>query len=359
MRRLVFALAAIAFGCQSIAGIEDRVYDPPIVGSPECEAYCTDVMAACADELSVYDSRETCIATCEKLPKEGATGATVECFAKQASLAKTVEPNIHCASAGPYGGGNCGSACQSYCALLEATCSDAFALVDDCVAKCGGLENGGFVPPAERESGDALECRIQELTRAALEPADHCGNVAIIPGLESVCVDPATEAPTCSEYCNLVMVTCTAELAVYESVAECEAVCAALPPGTTGDRTENTVGCRKYHSYSSAADPNTHCAHTGPGGDGHCGLDGSVSTGNCDSYCILLGAACPAELQAMGGEDGCKASCKSLDGALADSKYAVTPVPSGDNLQCRFYQLSKTLTGTPSCAAAVGGAPCQ
>lgn len=351
-------LAALG-GCESIAGIEDRVYDPPLQGSPECEAYCNDVMAACTAELAVYDDRETCIATCEKLPRGDATGLTVQCFAKQATLARQTEPDVHCASAGPFGGGNCGSACDAYCELLAKSCPDELDLVPDCSAKCLGLADGGFGAPAERETGDDLQCRIQQLTRAALAPETHCGDVAIIPSLDSVCVDPPEEAPSCADYCQLVTATCTGELSVYESVSQCEQVCAVLPAGKNGDRTENTVGCRRYHSYSSAADPATHCPHTGPGGDGHCGSDGAVTTGNCESYCLLLETACPAELASLGGADGCKASCKSLSGAPADSKYAVSPAPSGNTLQCRVLHLARTLGGDSQCAAAVGGAPCQ
>jgi hypothetical protein len=350
-------VVAIVLGCESIAGIEERVYEPP-PGSPECQAYCTEVMSACTGTLALYTDQASCVQTCEGFPRGADTDATLECFLKEAKIAAKLEPDVHCRSAGPFGGGLCGTACEAYCALLSEFCPEEHAFVPGCLEKCPALKNSGFSPLADLESGDTLGCRIHKLTLASANPA-LCKDVAIVPSLESDCVEPATDPPTCADYCKLSVTACQGEVAVYDDEAQCLAVCAALEIGTIGDRTENTVGCRKYHSYSAMADPATHCSHTGPGGDGHCGLDSTEppAKGNCESYCTLLEAACPTEFGALGA-DNCRADCSALALSKADSKYAL-PADPGSNLECRIYHVALTLDGEPQCAAAVGGAPCN
>jgi hypothetical protein len=352
------ALAALALGCETIAGIEDRVYEPP-AGSPECQSYCNEVMSACTGTLAVYVDQDSCLRTCEELPRGADTGATLECFLKEAKIAAKLEPEVHCASAGPFGGGLCGSACDSYCTLMAKACPDEFAFVPGCLEKCPALKDVGFAPLDQLDTGDTLGCRIHKLTLAFREPDAYCSDVAIVPSLDSVCVEDPESPPSCQDYCKLSLAACTGELAVYDDESQCLAVCGALEPGVIKHKTENTVACRKYHSYSAMADPATHCSHTGPGGDGHCGLDTTAppTKGNCESYCTLLASACPTEFAALGA-DNCRAQCLALDKSKADSKYAL-PAEAENSLECRIYHVARTLAGDAQCAAAVGGAPCN
>jgi hypothetical protein len=154
---------------------------------------------------------------------------------------------------------------------------------------------------------------------------------------------------------------------VYESLAQCKAVCAALTPGTADDESGNTVACRKYHSYNAILDPMTHCPHTGPGGDGHCGstaMPDTGSTGNCESYCGLLETACASDFHAAfpgvdsDAQTACDAACAPLDDAAPDSPYSIAA--TGNNLSCRLLHLSRALSDATECPAAEGNAaPCQ
>jgi hypothetical protein len=93
------------------------------------------------------------------------------------------------------------------------------------------------------------------------------------PRANSPCDDlPGAPVP-CDVYCNLVMTACTDEFAMYESERQCLDVCEILPPGTAEDETDDTVACRRYHSYNALAAPAAHCLHAGPTGDGHCGTE--------------------------------------------------------------------------------------
>ena len=120
-------------------------------------------------------------------------------------------------------------------------------------------------------------------------------------------------------------------------------------------------------------DPDTHCPHTGPGGDGHCGsnaLPATGDTGNCDSYCLLAAKACTVTASPTdnftttfpGGQTDCLSQCVKLSGAGPSLPYSVAPamLPKGNTLQCRLLHVSRALTTpTADCAAALGAAPCQ
>ena len=357
-----FAALAALGGCQSIAGIEDRTFQPQITGSAECEAYCDDIMSACSGANAMYPSRDACICVCGKLPDgEAALANSLQCRAAQAKLAvETGEPVTYCAAAGPYGAGTCGSTCKGYCSLLTAVCPGQLDNIKDCEASCQALSNANGYDLASLATGDTLECRVAAAVRATLDPTE-CANAAILPR-DSSCQDPLTQPLNCDDYCRVTMVACQGNVAVYDDEAECKAVCAALETGTVGDTTENTAGCRLYHAYNAVADPAVHCNHAGPGGDGHCGQDSGASFGNCVSYCRLAKAACPADFDTAFTDDAaCLTECASIDGHTADSKYAIaSPTASGATVQCRLLHASRALAGDATeCAAVFGGAPCQ
>lgn len=356
-------------GCHAIAGIEDRTFVPPNEGETEsppaseaCIAYCDVVMASCTGENQVYSGLDTCLGVCARLspgdPLEP-VGNTIACRARQADLARrTGEPSVHCPAAGPGGAGVCGSNCESYCALRAAVCSPEFSTQEECVALCAGLKDVATFDVIENHEGDTLQCRLVHVSSATVKPDEHCAHANLIP--TTPCIDPPGTQPDCQDYCRVVMTSCTGELAVYESTAQCLSVCAALPPGSPEDRIEDTVGCRKYHAYSAMLDPVTHCAHAGPGGDGHCGTDNGVgSTGNCVSYCRLLATACGEMFNATFGEQqACVLDCIGLPGASRDSGYAIGRA-EGNTLACRLLHVSRAFDDSSACPAAFGEAPCQ
>jgi hypothetical protein len=153
--------------------------------------------------------------------------------------------------------------------------------------------------------------------------------------------------------------------AVYESRDDCIAACEVLPLGDLSDRTQNTVGCRNYHGTSAALDPGTHCDHSGPTGDGHCGEENTADqTGPCDSYCFLLEAGCPTEFASEFADyDDCALSCAeqmATSGARADTFYSAATARDEDSLQCRVYYTVKALAGdATACEKATLSATCD
>lgn len=408
MNRLArFSFVALILGsvssglgaCQSLAGIEDRRFDGADSGdsmpSAACEEYCALAESVCDGTNRLYASHENCVSICALLPvgdPNEPTGNTVACRSNQLSVAKRVilgEPQTlpdYCAKAGPGGNGSCGSNCESYCLLYKAACqADQPGLdkvqydADICQAKCKGLADTRTFSADANYQGDTLQCRLVHTSAATTKPQDHCVHAQLQAQTQATppgpCIDDSDlVTPDCASYCQLEMAECEGANKVYESLAQCKAVCAALPLGAVSDVSQNSVGCRKYHSYNALVDPETHCPHTGPGGDGHCGSSAKPGvervTGNCESYCILLQAACSMGTPGLDAaasfegtfpsEAACQEACGELDGAGPNSGYAVSPPPVGATVQCRLLHVSRALSKPlTECAAALGGAPCQ
>ena len=412
---LLLGLACAALGaCQALAGIEDRhlasaagggsgtgggTSDAGAAGeaggssapSAACTQYCGMIMDMCKTPSSAYADKVTCLGICELIPPGEViekTGNTLVCRMNQlnnqlitgeaSTLADT------CAKAGPGGAGVCGSDCESYCQLYQAACQADQPQLDvtpqydpkSCEAACQGLKDTGGFDTDANYTGDTLQCRLVHTSAATVNPREHCvhaqlqaqGQAMPAPG---PCVDdPKKVKPDCDSYCQLELAECTGADTVYEDSAQCHAVCAALDKGEVTDTSQNTVGCRKYHSYNALVDPDTHCPHTGPGGDGHCGaIDAPpAETGNCDSYCLLASTACTLTTSPTsnfttsfpGGQADCISQCVKLSGAGPSLPYSVSPtLPKGNTLQCRLLHVSRALTTPAECAAALGAAPCQ
>jgi hypothetical protein len=347
-------LSTIA-GCESIVGIEDRTYGPGgKAPSQQCIDYCNAALANCIGDYALYTGMDTCLGVCAQLPAGDSTelrSNDVVCRAAQAALAKsTGEPALHCPRAGPGGANFCGTDCESYCLLLRNSCPGEFDLVPSCVAKCAALRDEKRFDVLKDHDGDSLQCRLVHVSSATVKPVDHCPHAAFRPS-EPWCHDKGPVL--CEDYCRIVGAACTAEFAQYETKDQCMKACAALPAGqlSFADDKTDTVGCRIYHSYSSASAPETHCSHSGPGGDGHCG------TTNCPSYCAIAKAACPAQFATAYPAAGeCETECAGLDGAGPDTKFSVTNTDRP--LHCRMVRALRAFADPTQCGAAVGNAPC-
>lgn len=342
--------------------------------SDACTNYCEDAIENCPGDLSVYTGQEICESLCQHFPEgdpDSPEGNTLACRAQQARLAGTTgEPEVHCPNAGPGGnsrGNNigCGTDCEAYCYLHPILCDiDGQTPLeeDECLRQCAGLREKATFDVVVDHDGDSLECRLQHLTSASAAPAEHCWHATIAPGEDSPCADPAGSEVPCDVYCNLVMTACTDDYAMYESEEQCLAVCEALPPGVAGDETEDTVACRRYHSYNSLPAPAAHCLHAGPTGDGHCGTE------NCTSYCMIAQAACGSEFEAtfLGGDANagqlgtCVSECMELEGAGPDeSNFSIAPDARGNTVGCRTLHAMRALEDASECSAALGGNPCD
>ncbi len=414
---LLLGLASSALGaCQALAGIQDRSLASSSTGgsgtgggapsdagaggeaggntgpTEQCSTYCSQIMDMCKSPNSAYSDISTCLGICALMPPGEAiekTGNTVVCRLNQlsnqlitgeaATLAET------CAKAGPGGAGVCGSNCESYCQLYQAACQADQPQLDvtpqydptKCAAACEGLRDTGSFDTDANYTGDTLQCRLVHTSAATVNPGEHCVHAQLqaqgqaMPAPGPCLDDPKKVKPDCDSYCQLELTECSGAKAVYEDSAQCHAVCEALDKGEVTDTSQNTVGCRKYHSYNALVDPDTHCPHTGPGGDGHCGsttLPATGETGNCDSYCLLASKACTVTASPTnnfsttfpGGQADCLTQCVKLSGAGPSLPYSVAPLPKGNTMQCRLLHVSRALT-TPAddCAAALGAAPCK
>lgn len=162
-----------------------------------CERYCEQVTTNCKGKYEQYRTFDQCVEVCKRLPP-GETGDdnvnSVSCRIKQAEFAES-EPFVYCKSAGPLGGGRCGSNCVSYCSLMQVTCTaestagnleaSYFQTSQACIADCSGIPTSDAGPvqysssaTAEPSSfiGNNVYCRTYHLA-AALEqdtPDEHC-----------------------------------------------------------------------------------------------------------------------------------------------------------------------------------------
>jgi hypothetical protein len=360
-------------GCAAIVGIEDRTFDGgPTDGgtsnSPACNDYCSKVMTACPGHFAVYSSADACLGVCRRLPPgdevEPAPN-TLACRRKQVEFAITTqEPRDYCPAAGPGGAGTCGTNCESWCTLLQQTCPKEYSAMPDCPRACSALKDTGKFDADLDHDGDTIQCRLVHVSNAnsnASAPATHCGHAALVSS--EYCEAPQDKAPDCAEFCRFNAAGCPGDLSVYESNQQCLAVCGALPPGTNGDREENTMGCRSWHTFNALIDPASHCGHTGPGGDGHCGVDAPDKTGNCVAYCILAEKACATGFAAKySSQSACQVDCSNQPdafGAKHDSKYRLATSATGNTLQCRLLHVSRALSDATECPSGLGQGVCQ
>jgi hypothetical protein len=364
-KTFVGLLLAQALGCEVVLGIEDRFYEEPETqASALCQDYCDAVMSTCVDEFQVYAVPETCLGVCALLDEGDSvepSGNTVACRAEQARLAElTREYDVHCPRAGPGGDGFCGENCESYCALFSRACADQADLITDCERKCGALEDLGSYSALTDGEGDSLQCRLIHASSASVEPDPHCAHARLV--ATSPCDEADGVPPDCADYCRLVMTACTEQNAVYESERQCLDVCEALPPGAARDRAEASVGCRRVHAYNALSDPDTHCPHAGPGGDGVCGRDTDTTAGSCVAYCQLVAEACSsgfAERYADAAD--CERRCsEELEepGATEQRAYSVESAQSNPGLGCRILHTARAFEDAEACREALGEGAC-
>jgi hypothetical protein len=181
---LLLSLAA----CGELIGIEDAHFDSALEPGSEkaadpllCDRYCDDIMAACQGDQAQYPSRETCLAVCATLrPGEvGSKDNTLACRSRQVELA-AIEPLVHCAFAGPGGGGECGENCEGLCSITMPVCSAEassayYADYDACLTDCEALPDlAEYGAREEYRVGGHVQCRLYHVTAATQDSERHC-----------------------------------------------------------------------------------------------------------------------------------------------------------------------------------------
>ncbi len=191
-------------------------------------------------------------------------------------------------------------------------------------AACFNPDSDPDPPPAAATDDGTTGSTSDATTTGAPEPASSSegGDAESSTGN-----DGAVQA--CADYCRLITDHCQDDDAQFSGTALCESTCAFLPEGTPGDTLGNSVACRTFHSVLAAEDPQEHCLHAGPAGDGTCGAD-------CESFCTLAFNTCPGELSPYPDSETCIAACEAYP---AEPPYSAE-VADGDTFACRLRHLT-------------------
>ena len=162
-----------------------------------CQGYCESVIKSCTGKFEQYRSLGQCLEVCKHLP-EGAVGDenvnTVQCRIRQARFAEA-EAFLYCKSSGPLGAGKCGSNCESYCSLMDSTCTMSstagnqelsyFSDNQACLANCNAMADDPTGPTQYSSSatvepsnlvGNNIYCRTYHVTAGIEQDAasEHC-----------------------------------------------------------------------------------------------------------------------------------------------------------------------------------------
>jgi hypothetical protein len=156
--------------------------------------------------------------------------------------------------------------------------------------------------------------------------------------------------PLCQRYCDSVMTNCTGAHAVYTSAANCQDVCAALPPGEPGDTGVDSVECRLVAARLAARDPER-CSGAS--------LYGSDCGDVCVSLCGLREQVCADHETSDVGS--CLEDCAKLPDLGTYSSDPAAGQQSGAHVQCRLFHLAQAASGDAEreCRAVDGDAPCR
>lgn len=164
---------AAGFSCDTGIGV--------CTNGPKCTDYCNTIQSACTGSLQQYFSLQACLDSCKTLPPgtaADASGNTIGCRAYHAGAAVSV-PNPHCYHAGPGGAGVCGTDCDGFCTIAQASCTgvnQSFSSFANCTGQCAGFPTA---PPYSSmiTNGDSFACRMYHLTSATQQPATHCSHI--------------------------------------------------------------------------------------------------------------------------------------------------------------------------------------
>lgn len=153
---------------------------------PLCERYCDTIAAACTGDNEQYASLLACRSVCALL-EPGEPGDlntnSVECRIARAELAQaTGEAASYCHTAGPGGGGVCGTDCEGFCTLMATQCTQ-MGTYAQCLPVCEGVPSLSEEDETETyrtaiQSGDSLQCRLYHVSAATLDPLTHCSHAA-------------------------------------------------------------------------------------------------------------------------------------------------------------------------------------
>jgi hypothetical protein len=155
----------------------------------DCATYCAMVQANCTVGNAQYATVDDCLKSCDAMPagKDGdMAGNSVACRTYHSGAAAG-DPVTHCVHAGPGGAGVCGTNCEGFCQIVQASCgTQAYADEATCLSTCA-LYSPGEKYDIGDTAGDTFACRLYHATVATNKPMPHCGHVGKV---SSTCAPP-------------------------------------------------------------------------------------------------------------------------------------------------------------------------
>jgi hypothetical protein len=193
----LLALPALA-ACSGVLGIEPAELDPRLQGSGgkagtggtagasavdagqgavSCAEYCGVLQKNCTAPTEVFVSVAGCLAACKTLPlgtRADTSGNTVGCRLHYATSAGTIgEKDANCSAAGPGGNSVCGTNCDGFCSIVQATCSGIYATERICNLACERIPDKQSYNDTIL-TGNSVQCRLYHASAATVDQALHC-----------------------------------------------------------------------------------------------------------------------------------------------------------------------------------------
>jgi hypothetical protein len=160
----------------------------------------------------------------------------------------------------------------------------------------------------------------------------------------------------CEIYCNTLAANCSGANAMYTSIAGCELACAALPAGTPGDTSGDTLACRAHYAALAAGDA-TQCTSAGPFGITGCEST-TLPNKACEAFCTIAQAVCTGTNKQFADVPTCMSNCQG-NPAMNVPVTANGPA-TGMSFECAAHFLITSLDDPVTlCPHIVAGhAPC-
>jgi hypothetical protein len=148
------------------------------------------------------------------------------------------------------------------------------------------------------------------------------------------------------------MTGCGDKTRVYESEAQCEAVCAKFPNAQNDSANDNTLRCRRFQAYEALNNGATarSCEAAGP-------VPLEFGGSKCASFCQMLLSTCSGG--PFNDMAGCMTACDANPDSRANRPIGISNARmegvSNNTLSCRVLGLMQAIAGdTRGCAEAFG-----
>jgi len=327
-----------------------------VAGQVTLSTYCAALATQCPGHSMTAAQCATVMAgTASGTPNEEDKD-TLDCRYKFLNNAAFMGGNA-CSWAGPTGGGRCGQMLTTTCRVATDVCTGADAAFPTAAACRTGLaavttttgvislqHQWGNKYGASAGAEQSLECYVYHAIASVLTgDTVHCGhftNNGTSPCFGAI-------QPSVSLYCDTLQRSCgngTTANAQFAMNAQCNVTARSYPFPVTDDARQsngaNSLGCRNYHAWASAASPAVHCEHAGPSGAGVCGF-------RRDAWAsILAGAPCMDDSVVKFNVAVPAATVDLLvpTGAVVGSTYSTTFDTDKNTQTCRIYHLGVAST---------------